>query len=111
MLGATPTLYYRPTTPREQIDLGRDVPGPIRPYGRWARILDALDDGPARLRDIHRVVRTPDSPHSGRVEKHKTVRALFALVQRGLVAHCDVGFELTAAGRAARLALGEERAA
>lgn len=107
----TRTLYYRAEPSRERIDLGRDIPGPIRPYGRWSRILDALADGPARLRDIHRVVRTPDSPHSGRVEKHNTVRALFGMVQRGLVRHCDIGFELTAAGVAAQSALGQERAA
>ncbi|MDO9471932.1 MAG: hypothetical protein Q7J28_02670 [Caulobacter sp.] len=105
------TIYYRARHVPGAIDLGADQTEPLRPYGRWSRILDALVDGPARLRDIHHAVRKPDSPHSGRVEKHMTVRALFAMVQRGLVRHCDIGFELTAAGVAAQSALGQERAA
>lgn len=110
-MGAAQTLYYRAEPSRERIDLGRDIPGPIRPYGRWSRILEALADGPARLRDIHHAARLPDSPHSGRVEKHNTVRALSALVKRGLVAHTEVGFEITASGAAALSALHADIAA
>lgn len=95
------TLYFRAVGPA--VRAAGDLPtlDVARPDGLWARVLAAVGPGPSRLCQIHRAAAPRLPVESGRVRKHRTARALFALVDLGLIARSPDGYRLTAAGQAA----------
>lgn len=82
---------------------------PIRPDGRWARILAALADGPMPLGEVVRAARDPAWARD--TDRAKVFGALRRLAALGLTDRDQLGWFLTRDGRQAAEDLARRREA
>lgn len=72
------------------------APRPIKPGGRWHRILRAVSTRPMRCGEILDATHVSDRPR--KIENRKVWWAVTRMADVGLIAHTPAGFIATASG-------------